>query len=164
MRCCANAHCRLSRISGGTSSSTGVDGYRAGSKQGDWDDSASSRHMITVCHPYDEMELAFLVCVLNREDIPYLIIGQNFGSLFPGVQISSYNERTIQVPECFAERAIEAINEFRKIDVRNEQTFTLTSKIRMLAEAVLFGWFFPAGTKKTSGKSPESTSSQSGAS
>ncbi len=109
--------------------------------------------MITICHPYDEMELSFLICILNKEEIPYLIIGQHFGSIFPGLQIASYNERTIQVPKGFEERAIKAIDEFRKIDVRLEQSYTLTSKIRMIFEALIFGWFIPGGNKKPSNKS-----------
>jgi hypothetical protein len=108
--------------------------------------------MITVCHPYDEMELAFLICVLNREEIPYFIVGQHFGALMPGIQVPAYNERTIQVPEAYAERAIAAIEEFRREDVRMEQTFTISSKIRMVAEAILFGWFLPVGRKKASKK------------
>jgi hypothetical protein len=108
--------------------------------------------MVTVCHPYDDMELAFLVSILNREEIPYFIVGKYFGSIVPGAQIPAYNERTIQVPEEFAERAIAAIEEFRNIDVRREQSFTLTSKLRMLAEAILFGWIFPHGSKKPSRK------------
>ena len=118
--------------------------------------------MGTDCHPYDELELAFLVCILNREEIPYLIIGQHFGSLLPGIQIPAYNERTIQVPRVFAERAIDAIEEFRKMDVRNELSFTLTSKLRMLVEAILFGWFLPVGNKKPSDKSLKSGTPQSG--
>ena len=114
--------------------------------------------MITICHPYDDIELSFLICILNREEIPHLIIGQHFGSIFPGLQIASYNERTIQVPEVFEERAIEAINEFRKIDVRLEQSFTLTSKIRLIFDAIFFGWFIPGGTKKPSKKAIKPTS------
>ena len=113
--------------------------------------------MITICHPYDEMELSFLICILNREEIPHLIIGQHFGSIFPGLQIASYNERTIQVPKGYEERAIEVIDEFRNIDVRLDQSFTLTSKIRIIFEAVLFGWFIPGGAKKPSNKSPKPT-------
>ena len=106
--------------------------------------------MVTVCHPYDAMELAFIVSILEREKIPYFIVGEHFGSIVPGVQIPAYNERTIQVPEEYAERAIAAIEEFRNIDVRRDQSFTLTSKLRMLAEAILFGWIFPHGSKKPS--------------
>ncbi len=108
--------------------------------------------MITICHPYDEMELSFLICILNREEIPHLIIGQHFGSIIPGLQIASYNERTIQVPKEFEERAIEVVDEFRNMDVRLEQTYALTSKIRTIIEAIFFGWFIPGGTKRPSNK------------
>ena len=120
------------------------------------------KSMITVCHPYDEMELSFIVCILNREEIPYLIIGQHFGAIVPGIQIPAYNERTVQVPQIFAKRAIEAIKEFRELDVRNELTFTTTSKLRMLIEAILFGWFLPVGNKKPSNKSFKPRATKSG--
>ena len=42
---------------------------------------------------------------------------------------------------------IEAIEEFRKLDVRNELSFTPTSKLRMLVEAIFFGWFYQLGIK-----------------
>ena len=117
--------------------------------------------MITVCHPYDEMELALLVGILESEEIPYFIFGQYLGSLLPGIQIPSYNERRIMVPEPYAEKAIEVIEEFRSKDVRMEQTYTWGSKIRMVAEAILFGWFIAGGSKKPSKKSLRSTSSKS---
>ena len=106
--------------------------------------------MITVCHPYDEMELALLVGLLQREEIPYYIFGQYLGAILPGIQIPAYNERKLMVPEAYAEKAIEIVAEFRRHDGRTEQTYTLTSKIRMIAEAIFFGWFIPGGDKKRS--------------
>jgi hypothetical protein len=109
------------------------------------------------------MELAILIGLLEREEIPYFIFGQYLGSLLPGLQIAAYNERRIMVPKPYIEEAIEIIEEFRRIDVRMEQTYTLTSKIRMVFEALFFGWFISGGKKKPSNKSLKLGTPQSGA-
>jgi len=119
--------------------------------------------MITICHPSDEVEYMLIVAELTREEIPFFIVGQYFGSLFPGVQISWYNERSIQVPKDYETRAIEVIRDLRKEDVRNEQSFTFMSKLRMLIEVIFFGWFFPAGIRKPSNKSLKNGTPNSGA-
>jgi hypothetical protein len=120
--------------------------------------SGNKNRLITICHPYDEVELALLVCALHGEGIPYFVAGRYFGSLMPGVQIPSYNERAIRVPEEFAGTAAELIAVLRWEDVRMEQTFTSVSKFRMVAEALFLGWFLPVGTRKPVGKTVQKKS------
>jgi len=106
--------------------------------------------MEIVAYPYDDIELMFLECVLAREQIPYFVVGKYFGSIYPGPQIASYNEKIIKVPEEYYHQAIMAINEFRDMDVRKEKVFCKKSILRMFAEILLFWWFIPGGCKKSS--------------
>ena len=106
--------------------------------------------MVNVAYPYDDIELMFLKCVLTREQIPYFVVGKYFGSIYPGPQIASYNEKIIKVHEEYYQQATMAINEFRDLDVRNEKVFCKKSKLRMIAEFLLFSWFVPGGCRKSS--------------
>ena len=104
--------------------------------------------MKKLCHPLDEMEKVFILMALESEGIPALVIGDNFGSLYPGVQIASYNERTIRVPESDYNRAVEVLKELRKEFVYSSSNLALSSVARILLEAAVFGWFFPFGSKR----------------
>jgi len=106
--------------------------------------------MVTVAYPYDDIELMFLECVLTREQIPYFVVGKHFGSIYPGPQIASYNEKIIKVPDEYYQQATTAINEFRDLDVRKEKVYCNKSKLRMFAEIFLFWWFIPGGCRKSS--------------
>ncbi|MCP5144757.1 MAG: hypothetical protein H6978_08025 [Gammaproteobacteria bacterium] len=108
--------------------------------------------MITVCHPRDEVEQMLLVAELEFAGIPCFINAEHFGSLYPGMQIPWYNEKSIRVPPSCYEEATDIVNEFRKGYTPQSVGLDATSKFRMLAEAVLFGWVMPYGTKK---KRPE---------
>ena len=103
--------------------------------------------MITVCHPGDEMEQIFIVSALERAEIPFFIIGQYFGGLYPGIQISAYNERSIAVPTSYVEEAVEVIEDVRSNFVSPSDNLKTTSKFRMLFELILFGWVMPYGNK-----------------
>ena len=67
----------------------------------------------------------------------------------PGLQIESYNTRTIMVPE---ERADEAREAFAELSPTNEaataSSMRLRDKARVVLEAVLFGWFVESSKKK----------------
>jgi len=108
----------------------------------------SGKVMLTVCHPVDEIEQLLLVADLEFTGIPYFINAQHFGSLYPGMQIPWYNERAIRVPPSCYEEAIEIIKEFRKHYVPQSVSLDLPSRLRIVGEALLFGWIVPYGTKK----------------
>lgn len=69
--------------------------------------------MITLCSAIDDTEVMFIRALLQHQDIPFHIVGENFGSLFPGVQISSYNERIFRVAEADFDRATHLLNQVR---------------------------------------------------
>ncbi len=106
--------------------------------------------MISICHPIDDMELLFLQSALEASDIPYFVVGQYLGSLYPGMQIPWYNERSIQVPVCRIDEALELIQHLRSTYSPPSQNLSTKSKLCMLFEALYFGWIIPGGSKKTS--------------
>ncbi len=101
--------------------------------------------------PKNDMELAFIKSIFDGEDIPYFVHNENFGSLQIGPQIDLFNARMIMVDEAYYERAKDLIADFldnMEADVEPEQTdYSFWAKVRMIAEAVVFGWFIP-GKKK----------------
>ena len=103
--------------------------------------------MVTVCHPVDDLELLFLRSALEAVDIPHFIVGQHFGSLYPGMQIPAYNERTIRVPPSCKTKALEIVAEVRSTYEPAFVNLTRESKFRMFVESML-GWVIPAGTKR----------------
>ena len=105
--------------------------------------------MITVCHPVDDLELVLLQAALNAAEIPHFVVGYHFGSLYPGMQIIAYNERTIRVPNDYVEEALEVIEEVRSSYSPAFENLTKQSKFRMILEGLFFGWVVPAGPKKS---------------
>lgn len=104
--------------------------------------------MVTLCHPEDQLEHMLIVAALEAAQIPYFVVGEYFGGIYPGVQIAWFNERTIQVPSSFYEAACELVKEIRDDYVSPSEDLAVSSKLRMLAETILFGWFMPGGKKK----------------
>lgn len=104
--------------------------------------------MITLCHPVDDLELVFLQAALNASEIPHFVVGYHFGSLYPGMQVLAYNERTIQVPDDYLEDALEVIEAVRSSYRPTSVNLTVKSKLRIFLEGLLLGWVIPAGTKK----------------
>jgi len=104
--------------------------------------------MITVCHPVDEIEQMLLISVLEASNVPYFIVGRNFGSLYPGIQIPWYNERSIRVPSEYVEEAQEIIDQVRETYVSSSENLTIWSKLRMFLEVFMFGWIVDAGKKR----------------
>jgi Putative prokaryotic signal transducing protein len=108
------------------------------------------RQMITVCHPVDDLELVFLRAALEAAEIPHFVVGQHFGSLYPGMQVPSYNERSVRVPNGYLEAALKIVNEVRSSYSPTFEHLTTKSKLRILLEGLFLGWVIPAGTKKPS--------------
>lgn len=49
--------------------------------------------------PKDESELVFLKSFLEAEGMPFYVLNDNFGSVYPGIYMSGFNAKTIMVPE-----------------------------------------------------------------
>ncbi|GHA16160.1 hypothetical protein GCM10008090_27450 [Arenicella chitinivorans] len=77
--------------------------------------------MVVLCHAMDDMEVLFLRALLQSEDIHFAIVGEHFGSLYPGVQIASYNERRFLVPFEEYVRAAALIAEHRTVVCSGDQ-------------------------------------------
>lgn len=105
---------------------------------------------VTILRPQTEAELAIALAILEAHGIESFVHGQYFGSLFPGLQIDSYNARTIMVPEERVHEAREALTEATPGDEEppsTTPTLRFRDKLRVVLEAVLFGWFVPGGRK-----------------
>jgi hypothetical protein len=109
--------------------------------------------MITICHPVDDMELLFLRLELEASAIPHLIVGQHFGSLYPGMQMPWYNERSVRVPTTHMQEALEVIQHVRSYYSPTFENLAIKSKFRIFFEVLIFGWVMPAGNKKPSNPS-----------
>lgn len=106
--------------------------------------------MITICHPVDDTELLFMKMELEAAAIPYFVIGQHFGSLYPGMQMPWYNERSIQVFTAHLNEALEVVQHVRSYYRPTFENLTIKSKFRIFLETLFFGWVIPAGDKKPS--------------
>lgn len=105
--------------------------------------------MITICHPVDDVELLFVQSALEASDIPHFVVGQHFGSLYPGMQIPWYNERSIRVPSAYVNDALEVVQHLRSTYVPTFTNLTIKSKFRILVETLICGWVIPVGSKKS---------------
>ena len=105
--------------------------------------------MINLCHPVDEIEQLFLSSALNAASIPFFIVGAGIGSLYPGVQVPWYNERTIRVPANYFDEAQVVVAEVRNTYVNTSENLSTRSKFRFLFDFFL-GWVILAGSKKNS--------------
>ncbi len=66
--------------------------------------------MIKIYSPRDDGELAIAKSILDSEDIKYYVKNDHFGSLYAGTAIGYFNEKTIYVPEEFAEKALDLLD------------------------------------------------------
>ena len=104
--------------------------------------------MVTVCHPVDEMEQMFIVASLEAAEIPYFVKGYYFGSLYPGMVVPWYNERTICVPRNYIEEASEIVLDLRSKYELQVENISIYSKLRMLLEGIILSWVMPYGKKR----------------
>jgi hypothetical protein len=56
------------------------------------------------------MVLLFIQMELEAEAIPHFVVGQRFGSLYPGMQMPWYNERSVRVPIGTVDKAQEVVH------------------------------------------------------
>ena len=104
--------------------------------------------MITLCHPIDNVEHLLLCSALEAADIPYFVVGEYIGGLYPGIQVPWYNERSIRVPDPCMDAGLEVVQYIRSTYSPTGENLTTPSKCRLFLELVLFGWGIPGGTKK----------------
>ncbi len=99
--------------------------------------------MIKLYSPCDLAELTLIESILEGENIPYFIHNDHFGSLEVGPQIDIFNKKTIMVDEEYEERAKELISDFIRTTRDETPTYSLSDKLRMILETLLFTWFIP---------------------
>lgn len=107
--------------------------------------------MIKVYSPKDELELAVIRGLLDSEGIRYFVLNDHFGSMRVGPQIDLLNKKSIMVASEDIERTKEIISEVvtRSVeDEREPEKYTLSQKLRVVVEFLIFGWFVP-GRKRT---------------
>lgn len=106
--------------------------------------------LVAILQPQTETELAIALSILEAHGIETFVHGQHFGSLFPGLQIESYNTRTVMVPEECANEAREALAESPTSGSPSAETLQMPvlDRVRVVLEAVLFGWFVPGGRSR----------------
>jgi hypothetical protein len=107
--------------------------------------------MRKIYSPTDELELAMIRGVLDSEGIGYFIHNDNFGSMRVGPQIDLLNKKTIMVAPEDAERAKTIISDLLSREMAEEKTdekYTASQKLRMILEAVFFGWFMPGRRRR----------------
>lgn len=103
--------------------------------------------IVNLYSPINEMELAMIRSILDGEGICYFVNNDNFGSLEVGPRIEIFNKKMIVVPYDQYERASELITDYlNKISEQEDEpkrAYSLSDKIRMAAEILLFGWIMP---------------------
>jgi len=103
------------------------------------------------------MELLFIRMALEADGIPFLVVGDGFGSLYPGVQLPIFNERPVRVDASDRDRAMEVIGEVRKDFDPVSSELAGSSKFRIVVETLIFGWFVPGGKRQGASKKAVNT-------
>lgn len=108
--------------------------------------------MLNLYSPRDTTELALIRSILDAEGIHYHVRNDYFGSMWIGPQIDLYNKKMILVQDDQHKRAKELLDDFlNKTEDRTEpvgEKYSLTDKIRLLFEFLIFGWIMPGRRKK----------------
>lgn len=82
----------------------------------------------------------------NTEGIHYFVHNDHFGSMRVGPHIDLLNKKTIMVSPEHAERAKTIICNILNRQLPEEiieEKYTASQKLRMILEAIFFGWFIP---------------------
>lgn len=103
--------------------------------------------LVPVAWPASESETVVMTSLLDSQGIPVFVHGGGLASILPGVQISAYNTRMVMVPASRCSDALAALSVLRHDPSQSTHPpATWRDKLRMTAEALLFGWFVP-GTR-----------------
>ena len=113
--------------------------------------------LIAVACPQSESELACMLCELESRGIYAFAQGAGFGSLWPGVQIPSYNARRIMVSSADLSAAHDALAPFtHPTGPRSSYQWPgFHHLLRMIVELGLLGWCVPADSHRNKSKAPE---------
>ena len=103
--------------------------------------------MIELYSPENEAELLILRSIFDAEGINYYVLNDYFGTMRCGPKIDLLNAKKICVSEEDSEFAKEIISDFLQ-NVRDatkpfKSQYSVLDKIRMVIEAIVFGWFMP---------------------
>ena len=106
--------------------------------------------MIKIYTPPDEVQLAILRSLFEAEGVPIHVHNDAFGSLRPGIQIPLLNQKAIMVSEAHLEKGKEILQVFLENAENPEEqpegtreTYSFLDKLRMVFEALVFGWVMP---------------------
>ena len=103
--------------------------------------------MIKLHSPDNESELVILKSLLDAEQIHYYVLNDHFGTLKVGPRIDLFNAKVVYVSENDYESAKDILTDFRANVGDGDKPFvsrySFPDKIRMVIEALLFGWFIP---------------------
>ena len=109
--------------------------------------------MIKIFSPENEVQLALVKSLLEAEGIPFFVHNDHFGSMEVGIQIALLNKKTVMVAEPFAKRAREIVADFLKNTASEPQgaveKYSAWDKIRMICEALIFGWVMPGRRRRS---------------
>ena len=112
--------------------------------------------LVRVFSPQTESEVAVVTAMLEAREIPVFVHNRHLGSLLPGLQINAYNTQSIMVPEECAADAIELLAEFRAPPIEATAPIVpVRDRIRIVIEALLFGWFVPGRRRDAESKDKE---------
>ena len=104
--------------------------------------------MIKFYSPNDEVELALIKSILESNGVSFFVHNDHYGSLINGPRIGLLNAKTVFVSEDSAEKAQNIISEYLKNSQDHKEgeyksNYSITDKIRVIFEALIFGWFMP---------------------
>src|SRR4030042_3221785 len=103
--------------------------------------------MIKLYSPDNESELALIKSLFEPEEINYYVLNDHFGTMKIGPKIELLNMKTIYVSEEDFDFAKEIVFDFL-VNTKNgsepfKSQYSMSDKIRMVIETVVFSWFIP---------------------
>lgn len=104
--------------------------------------------LVRIFSPDTESELVTIVAMLEAHEIPCFVHNAAFGGLYPGVQINTYNTRSIMVPEERVPDALELLRDFQAQPSAADPEPGFLSKLRAVGEMIFFGWFVPGSRNR----------------
>lgn len=113
-------------------------------------------NIVKLYSPRNLTEQSLIQSILDSEGINYYIHNDFFGSLEVGPQIDLYNKKMIMVPNDQYERAKELLDTFLESTEDKDDLpgtkYSISDKIRMIIEFLLFGWMMPGRKNKNKGE------------
>lgn len=102
--------------------------------------------------PETELDLAFIKSLLESENIEFYVHNEHYGSMILGPKIDLLNAKTMYVHDKDAEKAQEIVDDYLAVqdeeeEVAEPRTYTFLTKLRIIAEALIFSWFIPQGRR-----------------